>query len=191
MCNRGETLDSIKSLLALSARQRQLRKQLEANRGRLHRMAYAWSHNIDVADEIAQKTIINALDNADDIKNIDAIDIWLFRALSNCFADFCRQYPEETDVDKVLASKKDTPDTVHGQNEMLASIRYAIARLPLKYRQVITFVDIEGFSYAKVADILDVPMGTIMSRLNRARQSLKKRLAESKLKSKKTGLKVV
>ena len=184
-------MDSIKSLLASSTRQRQLSKQLEAIRGRLRRMAYAWSHNIDVADEIVQKTITNALDNGDDIRNADAMDIWLFRSLSNCFAEFCRQCPEAADVDKILACKKGASNTVHGQNEMLASIRYAIARLPLKHRQVITFVDIEGFSYAKVADILDVPMGTIMSRLNRARQSLKKGLAESKIKSKQTGLKVV
>lgn len=184
-------MDSIKSLLTLSAKQRQLSKQLEAIRGRLHRMAYAWSHNTDVADEIVQKTITHALDNVDDIKSVDAMDIWLFRSLSNCFADFCRQCPEAANIDKALARKKNTPDTVHGQNEMLASIRYAIARLPLKYRQIITFVDIEGFSYAKVADILDVPMGTIMSRLNRARQSLEKRLAEPKIKSEKTELKVV
>jgi RNA polymerase sigma-70 factor (ECF subfamily) len=53
-------------------------------------------------------------------------------------------------------------------------VRSAIARLPFNHRQVITLVDIESFSYAEVADILDVPPGTVMSRLNRARQSLKK-----------------
>lgn len=64
-----------------------------------------------------------------------------------------------------------TPETVFSQNQMLAEVRSAIARLPFKHRQVLTLIDIENFSYAEVAEIVDAPLGTIMSRLNRARQS--------------------
>lgn len=185
-------MNSIKNLLLLSARQRKLCKRLETGRGRLFRMAYAWSHNADVADEIVQEAMIKALGSVDKVKNVDALDGWLFRILSNCFIDFCRKQREEVDIDNTLLVERDTPETVHRQNEMFAVVRNAIASLPFKHRQVITLVDIESFSYAEVAEIVDVPLGTIMSRLNRARQSLKQLLENPSLKNNnKTKLKVV
>ena len=162
----------------LSARQRKLCKRLEAGRGRLFRMAYAWSHNSDVADEVVQEAMIKALNSVDKVKNIEALDAWLFRILSNCFIDYCRKQRDEIDIDDTKMVERNTPETVHRQNEMLVTVRTAIASLSFKHRQVITLVDIENFSYAEVAEILDVPLGTIMSRLNRARQSLKQKLDE-------------
>jgi RNA polymerase sigma-70 factor (ECF subfamily) len=184
-------LNSIKNLLMLSARQRKLCKRLESDRGRLFRMAYAWSQNQDVADEVVQQTMIKAMHGIDKVRNIDAIDSWLFRMLSNCFIDLCRRRREEVDVDDVVLFEQDTPETIHLQNEMLISVRSAIACLPVKHRQVITLIDIESFSYAEVACILDIPQGTVMSRLNRARQSLKKILSEQTKENNKTLLKVV
>jgi RNA polymerase sigma-70 factor (ECF subfamily) len=184
-------LNSIKNLLMLSARQRKLCKRLESDRGRLFRMAYAWSQNQDVADEVVQQTMIKAMHGIDKVRNIDAIDSWLFRMLSNCFIDLCRRRREEVDVDDVVLFEQDTPETIHLQNEMLISVRSAIACLPVKHRQVITLIDIESFSYAEVACILDIPQGTVMSRLNRARQSLKKILSEPTKENNKTLLKVV
>ncbi len=162
----------------LSSRQRKLCKRLEAERGRLYRMAYAWSHNSDVADDVVQEAMIKALNSVDKIKNIEALDGWLFRILSNCFIDFCRRQRDEVDLSHTILVAQDTPETVHRQNEMLAAVRSAITNLPFKHRQVLTLIDIENFSYAEVAEIIDVPLGTIMSRLNRARQSLKQILNE-------------
>ena len=162
----------------LSSRQRKLCKRLEAERGRLYRMAYAWSHNSDVADDVVQEAMIKALNSVDKIKNIEALDGWLFRILSNCFIDFCRRQRDEVDLNDIILVAQDTPETVHRQNEMLAAVRSAITKLPFKHRQVLTLIDIENFSYAEVAEIIDVPLGTIMSRLNRARQSLKQILNE-------------
>ncbi len=174
-------MSTIRRLLMLSAKQRRLCKRLELNRGRLFRMAYAWSHNEDVADEVVQEAMIKAMKNVDKIKNIDALDSWLFRVLSSCFIDYCRRKKEFVDIDEIILYDNETPETQHSKNEMLASVRAAIASLSFKHRQVITLVDIEDFSYAEVAAILDVPPGTVMSRLNRARQSLKKMLGESAL----------
>ncbi len=173
-------MSSIKNLLMLSARQRKLCKRLKTDRERLFRMAFAWSHNADVADEVVQETTIKALKSVDKIKDIDAIDGWLFRVLSNCFIDWCRKQKNEVDIDDVILFESSTPESVHCQNEMLASVRAAISMLPFKHRQVITLIDIESFTYAEVADILDVPPGTVMSRLSRARRSLKKILNEQK-----------
>ena len=98
---------------------------------------------------------------------------------------------DEIDIDKVLLIENNTPDLVHGQNEMLAQVRLAISQLAFKHRQVVTLIDIESFTYAEVAEIIDVPLGTIMSRLNRARQSLRHTLNSPENNSKETKLKVV
>lgn len=176
-------MSSLKNLLMLSARQRKLCKRLEYGRNRLYRMAYAWTNNADIADEVVQETMIKAMHNVDKVKDFDALDSWLFRVLSNCFIDFCRKQKEEIDIDNIQLIDTDTPESVHSQNEMLNAIRIAISNLPFKHRQVITLVDIENFSYAEVAEIIDAPIGTIMSRLNRARQSLRKTLEETSLEN--------
>lgn len=140
-------MNSFKSLLFLTARQRKVCKRLLSGRGRLYRMAYAWTHNEDVADEVVQETMIKAIQRVDQLKNIDALDAWLFRVLFKCFIDICRKHREH--------------------------------------------VDIENFTYAEVSDILEVPIGTIMSRLNRARQALKQILEEENSKNKKATLRLV
>ena len=182
MVTEAKILNSIKNLLMLSSNQRKLCKRLEEGRGRLFRMAYAWSHNKDIADEVVQETMIKAMRSVDSIKNVEALDSWLFRILSNCFYDLCRKRRDEIDIDEITLLDRETPESVHLQNEMLESVKSAIACLPIKHRQVLTLIDIESFSYAQVASILDVPQGTVMSRLNRARQSLKKILNESEKK---------
>ena len=171
-------INSFKSLLFLSARQRKVCKRLQSDRGRLYRMAYAWTHNEDVADEVVQETMIKAIQKVDQLNNMEVLDSWLFRVMSNCFIDICRKHREHVDIDDVVLLEEETPESVHSQSEMLASVRSAIARLPLKHRQVLTLIDIENFTYAEVSDILGVPIGTIMSRLNRARQALKQILEE-------------
>jgi RNA polymerase sigma-70 factor (ECF subfamily) len=142
-------------------------------------MAFAWSHNADVADEVVQLTMIKAMNNVDKVKDIDALDGWLFRVLSNCFIDLCRKQRDEVDIDDVTLFDHETPESLHSKDEMLNAVKVAIAKLPFKHRQVVTLVDIENFTYAEVAEIIDAPLGTIMSRLNRARQSLRHVLNES------------
>jgi RNA polymerase sigma-70 factor, ECF subfamily len=187
----GKILKSLKSLLLLSTNQRNVCKRLEQNRGRLYRMAYAWSHHSDVADEVVQETMIKALASADKVKDLKSMDGWLFRILSNCFIDIYRKHKDHIDVDDVVLIEAETPETIHSKNEMLDAVRAAIALLPFKHRQVLTLVDIESLSYAEVAEIVDVPPGTIMSRLNRARQSLKQLLDDQQKNNKDIKLKIV
>ena len=171
---------SIKNLLLLSSKQRLLCKHLEGGRGRLFRMAYAWCHDNDIADDVVQETMVKAMQSVDAVKDTEALDGWLFRVLSNCFIDYCRRQREQIDIEDIVLLANKTPESVNCQSEMLAWVKYGISSLPFKHRQVITLVDIESFSYAEVANILDIPQGTVMSRLNRARQALKKILQESK-----------
>ena len=63
---------------------------------------------------------------------------------------------------------------------MVQKVRQAVQKLPINHRQVVTLVDLEEFSYANVAQILDIPVGTVMSRLCRGRRALREELIENK-----------
>ena len=69
-----------------------------------------------------------------------------------------------------------TPELGLRKQQVIDRVRTAISRLPLGQRQVITLVDLKGFTYAEVAEVLEIPVGTVMSRLNRARMALKEQL---------------
>lgn len=174
-------MSPIKRLLTLSSKQRKLCKRLEVERSRLFRMAYSWSHNTDVAEEVVQETMIKALKGVDRVKDDAALDGWVFRILSNSFIDYCRKQRNEVELDDATLIEVNTPESIQCQNEMLLAVRVAIATLPFKHRQVLTLIDIENFTYTEVAEIVDAPLGTIMSRLNRARQSLRQKLKEQAL----------
>jgi RNA polymerase sigma-70 factor (ECF subfamily) len=72
-----------------------------------------------------------------------------------------------------------SPETETDRRTVIGRVRAAVAALPAGQRQVITLVDLEGLSYVEVANVLKVPMGTVMSRLCRARRALRKTLLDT------------
>jgi RNA polymerase sigma-70 factor (ECF subfamily) len=142
-------------------------------------MAHSWTHNMDEAEDIVQDTMVKALLHADKPQELRSIDSWLFKILYHCFIDAHRKQRTHNHIDDDCLFTADTPEYLHSQREMLLSVRKAISRLPINQRQVVTLVDLENFTYAEVAEITGVPIGTVMSRLNRARQSLKQLLSAS------------
>lgn len=163
------------SFLCLSGRRR-----LEAMRPRLYRLAYAWCHDASLADDLAQETLAKALRRGEQLRDGVALEGWLFAILNNCWRDHLRRRKEFLDVeelDQVVLAHDDGPERLYARRQATSRVRHAIAALPLAQRQVITLVDIEECSYAQVAQVLDVPVGTVMSRLARARQAIKKALS--------------
>ena len=75
-------------------------------------------------------------------------------------------------------SHENTPEDAHSQAQIISQVRSAASKLPLGQRQVLTLVDLEELSYIEVAEILDIPIGTVMSRLCRARHAMKTLLKE-------------
>lgn len=152
------------------------RRRLEALRPRLHRLAYAWCHDAVLADDLVQDTLAKALVRSDQLRDEQALESWLFSILNNCWRDHLRARREFVDVaelDETILSEAPGPEQNYASSQTTQRVRQAIANLPLGQRQVITLVDIEECTYAQVALILDVPVGTVMSRLSRARQALK------------------
>ena len=160
-------------MLNLFSRTREARKNLEQQRARLYRVAFAWCRNAALADDLVQDTLTKAMRKAGQLRDQKAGEAWLFSILNNCFRDHFRRQRETEDIDNVTLLAESTPEIDRGRKESVERVRDAIATLSDGQRQVVTLVDLEGISYAEVAAILDIPTGTVMSRLCRARNSLR------------------
>jgi RNA polymerase sigma-70 factor (ECF subfamily) len=167
-------LNNLFSLLNLSGRRR-----LETMRPRLYRLAFAWCHDASLADDLAQETLAKALARGDQLRDEQALESWLFSVLNNVWRDHLRARREFLDVyelDEAIYSEDAGPEERYASRQASQRVRRAIAALPLGQRQAITLVDIEELPYARVAEILGIPVGTVMSRLARGRLALRSHL---------------
>ncbi|HEY9098852.1 MAG TPA: RNA polymerase sigma factor [Thiobacillus sp.] len=156
-----------------------LRPGIEALRPVLYRIAYAWCHDPVLADDLVQETMTKAWVRRAQLRDQAALKAWMLSIMNHCWLDYLRSRREFDDVDDWedrLESRSDSPEACCNRQEVIACVRAAVAKLPIGQRQVLTLVDLEEFSYAEVAGILDIPVGTVMSRLSRARESLKNML---------------
>ena len=162
-------------------RQRRTFKKMVGNsRARLYRMAYTWTHDSYLADDMVQQTLCKALNNQKQLRDMAAADAWLFRILANCLKDHYRAKREVMLGDDQVRVEYVTPETQTQEQQLVDTVRLAVSRLPLAQCQVITLVDLEGFTYAKVAETLEIPVGTVMSRLCRGRAALRDTLLDTK-----------
>jgi len=169
-----------KNLLKIS-RRRAFRKLVANNRERLYRMAFAWTGDPHLADDLVQQTLLKALSNHQQLRDFAAAEGWLFRILANCLTDYRRVKREFLSGDNLDLVDGETPEKCVKEEQLVQKVRLAVQRLPVSHRQVVTLVDLEEFSYASVAQILDIPVGTVMSRLCRGRRALREELLEARL----------
>ena len=142
----------------------------------LRRFAYSLTRSAADADDLVQSVIERVLDRGvpDDVE----LKKWMFRVCRNLWIDGLRASKTRMDaVPELRAQPADTlsSEQVAGDQMMMARTREAIDALPPAYREVMTVVGIGGASYKEAATMLDTPIGTIMSRLGRARAMLAER----------------
>ena len=150
----------------------------------MFRTAFSWCHDPALAQDLAQEAALKAIENASQLNDLKAIDAWIFTILSNCHRAHLRKIIRsgELEADQEGSIEPDLlPDRITEIHGLVEQVKTAIESLGEEQRKVITLVDIEEFSYADVASILDIPIGTVMSRLSRARQHLKQRLLANPL----------
>lgn len=163
-------------ILSFLCNSRAVRNQLDQSRKRLYRVALSWCGDPALADDLVQETLSKALKSCGQLRDPERFDSWLFSIMANCWRDHFRRHQPMEDIDELEdyhCVHEATPEDAHAQSQVVQRVREAVARLPVGQRQVLTLVDLEEFSYAEVAAILDIPAGTVMSRLCRARQALK------------------
>ncbi len=167
-------MEIVKNLVAAFS----LKTEFAARRNKLYRIAYAWCHDAALADDLVQETIYKALKNASKLRDVETMDSWLYRILYNCWQDYLRV--KGRNVEFVEMHDEDQPDHSdnYQQSQIVKRVRASIEQLPLSLREVVTLADFAGFSYAQIAEITEVPIGTVMSRLFRARKNLKQQLLE-------------
>ena len=152
--------------------------RIAAARPRLYRMAYAWCCDAALADDLAQETLIKALQKHDQLREPERLESWLYSILHNCWRTHLRQRRPESSLDDEIIPCDDCPETINQRQQTIDTVRSAIAALLLGQREVVTLVDLQGLAYAEVADLMNIPIGTVMSRLNRARKALQAALQE-------------
>lgn len=171
----GETLN----LFTRLGRQGRLRKAIAEQHPRLYRIAWSWCHNEHQAQDLAQDTIASALESVDSLRDEARLEVWLTRILANRYRDQIRRTREDTGFEDELSCTRDTPETALDRAQIVSRTRTAVQALSEDHRQVLTLVDLAEFSYAETAGILDLPIGTVMSRLARARQRLRELLEQA------------
>lgn len=124
--------------------------------------------------------MIKGLKSVHQLKDEAVLEAWLFSILHNCWRDHFRRMHPQADIEEIMELPTDdpTPEQHHAESELVGRVRRAVAVLPLGQRQVVTLVDLEEFSYGAAAQALGIPVGTVMSRLSRARVALRDLLHE-------------
>lgn len=152
------------------------RSDLESNWDRLFRVAFALSHDKQLAEDLVQTTVEAALINHRKIPDSESLERWLFKVLVNKWRDHCRTRKFHESIDDVDIVQRGNPELNNELRETVGRVYTIMRQLSEEHREVLSLISIENFSYEQVANILDLPVGTVMSRLSRSRKQLRKLL---------------
>ncbi len=156
---------------------------------RLFNLARWLARDESEAEDLVQETYARALKGFGSFKLGTNFSAWIFRILRNTFMTLHsgpRMAPhlsvEEEGGEELLPPAAGTPESILITASTQQQIQAALERLPVIYREVILLCDVEEMRYRDIAELLNVPIGTVMSRLARARRSLRGMLAEERLR---------
>jgi RNA polymerase sigma-70 factor (ECF subfamily) len=146
------------------------------------------------AEDLVQETYLKAYRGFGGFQEGTNLKAWLYRILTNTFINSYRskkRRPDETALDEVedlylyrrLGGLEAARVGRSAEDELMdwfsdAEVKDAVEGLPENFRLAVLLADVEGFSYKEIAEILDIPIGTVMSRLHRGRKALQKELYE-------------
>ena len=155
----------------------------------LYHAAYHMARNPQDAEDLVQETYLKAYKYYDKFEEGTNLKAWLFKILKNTFINSYRkkqQAPPKADFADIEESFETivrddgggarTPEEELLEKVLDEDVQQAIEELPHDYRMVVLLADLEGFAYKEIADILEIPVGTVMSRLYRGRRLLEEAL---------------
>src|SRR3954469_6349014 len=158
----------------------------------LYSAALRMTRNPSDAEDLVQETYLKAYRGFGGFQEGTNLKAWLYRILTNTFINSYRakkRRPEESELEEVedlylyrrLGGLEAAEAGRSAEDELLEhmtdfEVKEAIESLPEQFRVAVLLADVEGFSYKEIADITDVPIGTVMSRLHRGRKQLQSRL---------------
>ncbi len=141
------------------------------------------------AEDLVQETYLKAFRASRQFERGTNLKAWLFTILHNTFRNLRRhdlRNPVEVDSETVeqavdRAGEEQSPEQLLTRATLDADLQAALDEMPENFRQAVWLRDVEEFPYAEIARMLDVPIGTVMSRISRGRRLLYQRLAESRV----------
>jgi RNA polymerase sigma-70 factor (ECF subfamily) len=160
----------------------------------LYAAALRMTRNPSDAEDLVQETYLRAYRGFGSFQEGTNLKAWLYRILTNTYINSYRakkRRPDETELDEVedlylyrrIGGLEAALAGRSAEDELLerftdAEVKEAVESLPENFRLAVLLADVEGFAYKEIAEILDIPIGTVMSRLHRGRKALQKRLYE-------------
>jgi RNA polymerase sigma-70 factor (ECF subfamily) len=158
----------------------------------LYNTAYRMTRNSEDAEDLVQETYLKAYRYYDKFEEGTNFKAWLFKIMKNTFINNYRKKQQapalsdfadieesfESQVSEDTARQIKNPEEEFLENVLDEDVQRALDKLPPDYRMVVLLADLEGFSYKEIADILEVPVGTVMSRLYRGRRLLEAAMLE-------------
>jgi RNA polymerase sigma-70 factor (ECF subfamily) len=155
----------------------------------LYNFAYWLAQDRAEAEDLVQETYVKALKGFSSFQLGTNFRAWMYRILRNTFLTSrtglkaSATIALDADDSPELPAGPDTPETIfieHSQHQVLQA---AIEALPLHFREVLLLCDMEEMSYQEIAESLSIPIGTVMSRLSRARKALRESLQQKLVRS--------
>ena len=152
----------------------------------LYRVALRLTGNAAEAEDLTQDTCLRAFERIDQLRSPAAGRVWAFTILRSIFLRRIERQARSASLDVIdsplLEAGEVLQDTYEAlrpiQETPLGEVRQALDRLPLPYREPLVLAHVGGFSYKEISEILAIPLGTVMSRLFRARRLLRIELRE-------------
>lgn len=150
---------------------RQFDELVRAHAGAVSAYARAVAPDAWTAEDAVQETFLRAWKYLDSFRGSGSFEGWLIRICRNCIIDLAaRRVPVPTET---IPEQPEAPDTSHEIYELLG-------QLPIEQREVIALSGLLGYEYTAVAELLGIPVGTVRSRLHRARATIMRCLADGK-----------
>jgi RNA polymerase sigma-70 factor (ECF subfamily) len=160
----------------------------------LYSAALRMTRNTADAEDLVQETYLKGYRSFATFEEGTNLRAWLFRILTNTFINSYRakqRRPEETDLDSIedfylyrrIGGLEEALASRSAEDELMDlftddEVKRALEDLPENFRLPVLLADVEGFSYKEIAEMLDIPIGTVMSRLHRGRKAMQKALFE-------------
>ncbi len=153
-----------------------IRREMVELLPRLRRFAYSLTGSMEEADDMVQTACVKALSRLDQFKPGTRLDSWMFRIIQTTWLDHVRSAPvQRTVLDPDALDQAVARDPIEERTIALAAlekVRQAMSGLPEDQRILLGLVVVDGLSYRQAAESLGIPIGTVMSRLSRARRRL-------------------
>ncbi len=145
---------------------------------RIYRVAYRITGNREDAWDAAQDTFVRAFGALRSFRGGAAFGTWLYRIAVNASLDIVRRRPRSSQGPDPVWTAADDPAAEVVRRDVQRRVHQAIATLPPDQRTAVVLRELEGLSYEEMAAVLRVPIGTVRSRLARAREALRTRLLD-------------